>query len=79
MATHPYHRLMQHFTDQELYKWLWEVVMFLHLHQVECVQSVMDFTSAQSTSAAEHTGVECVFVVFIINIAQKEHDYEYKD
>ena len=48
---------MQHFTDQELYKWLWEVIMFLHLHQVECIQTVMEFTNTPSTSATEETGI----------------------
>ena len=63
MATHPYQRLMQHFTDQELYKWLWEVVMFLHLHQAECSPTVMEFTNTPSTSTAEETGIH--YVLFI--------------
>ncbi|XP_028402357.1 ectopic P granules protein 5 homolog [Dendronephthya gigantea] len=55
VATHPYQRILQHFTDQELYKWLWEVVMFLHLHQVECPPTVMEFTNTASTSNAEQS------------------------
>ena len=42
---------MQHYSDQDLYKWLWEVVMYLHLHDAEYPASVMGFTdSPQSTS-----------------------------
>jgi hypothetical protein len=63
VATHPYQRLMQHFTDQELYKWLWEVVMFLHLHQVECPTTVMEFTNTPSTSATEETGIHVFWFV----------------
>jgi hypothetical protein len=53
---------MQHFTDQELYKWLWEMVMFLHLHQVECSLTVMEFTNTPSTSATKEAGMYVVIM-----------------
>ena len=31
--------------------------MFLHLHQVECSTTIMDFTNTPSTSATEETGI----------------------
>ncbi|XP_046857276.1 ectopic P granules protein 5 homolog isoform X2 [Xenia sp. Carnegie-2017] len=50
LVIQPYKSLMQHFTDQELHKWLWELVMFLHLHAHDRSRSVMQFTATSSLS-----------------------------
>lgn len=58
IATASYNRMMQPNYEQQLYDWLWEVMLVLRLHAADLPTPVMQFTQQQLPLQDELQGIK---------------------